>query len=154
MAEAAGLALGVVSLALTVCKGVITYADAVKGKSSACASLDRKAKALTYTLDVVCQTLNRLKATSSNKQNTATIPTLNAIAASIRSCEADLQELDKFLDEYSTTSAGPSSSSQGTSRKVYKFLKFGFHEGDIGKMESRLTNINSTLVVGLETLNM
>ena len=154
MAEAAGLALGVVSLALSVCKGIITYANAVHGKTSACASLDREAKALARTLDAVCQTLNRLETNATGKQKKTNISALEAIVASIQSCKTELLELDKFLEKYSTVSSTPAGSPVATCRKVYKFLKFGFHEGDIGRMESRVTNINSTLIVGLETLNM
>lgn len=60
MAESAGLALGIVSLALEVWKGVISYTDAVRGRTKDFDGLIRQADTLTTMLVVLAKTIDRI----------------------------------------------------------------------------------------------
>ncbi|KAJ1323475.1 NACHT-NTPase domain-containing protein [Microdochium nivale] len=154
MAETAGLALGAISLGIQVCKGIITYADAVRGKTDDLKSLDQKAKTLADTLDLVSKTLQRIQATATNANSTIAVSLVAAICRSAKSCESSLNELEGFVAKY----AGGCPVSSPTFRQkcgdVFKTFKYGFNQREVAEMEFKLAGVNSTLLVGLQSLNL
>lgn len=153
MADTAGLALGTISLAIQVCKGIITYADAIRGKTNALAGLDRKAKTLSQILEILGQILRRIQLTATNARSTTTVSLLTTIASSIRSCAADLKELEGFLEKHTAGNRTSSSNFRATCEDAYKSLKYGFRAAEVVELEQRLASVTSLLVAGMGTLN-
>ncbi|KXJ88212.1 hypothetical protein Micbo1qcDRAFT_166847, partial [Microdochium bolleyi] len=156
MAESAGLALGVISLAIQVCKGIITYVDVVRGKTDALNPLEEKAKDLSRTLELVGKTLDHIRATATDSQSPTTVGLLATIGHSVKSCEHDLEELEKFLDRYADRlpASGRRSGFKVTYNNLKRTLEYGFREKEVGEMETRLGAVNSTLSLGLQSLSL
>ncbi|KAH7024733.1 uncharacterized protein B0I36DRAFT_352937 [Microdochium trichocladiopsis] len=153
MAESAGLALGVVSLAIQICKGVIAYTDAVRTRGSELGRLDHKAKTLSQTLKILEQTAKQVASSINAQSQTTTAASLAVIGETIRSCEADLLSLDEFLVKYAGCSTSDPSF-RDSCRDVFRNLKYGFHDKEVAEMERRLTNVNSILLLGLQNLEL
>ncbi|KAH7024737.1 uncharacterized protein B0I36DRAFT_164011 [Microdochium trichocladiopsis] len=153
MADMAGLALGAISLGIEVCKGIITYANAVRSHTDDLQSLDRRAQTLAGTLDLLSKTIQFLRASATNAASTRTIPALLNISHSISSCGADLNALQDFV----TTHAGCVISHPGfrdRCRDGYRALKYGFRGSQRAEMEQRITNVNSILLLAMQNLEV
>ncbi|KAJ1326948.1 NACHT-NTPase domain-containing protein [Microdochium nivale] len=153
MAETAGLALGAISLGIQVCKGIITFADTVRSKTDDLISLDQKARTLADTLDLVSKTLQRIQPTVTNANSTTAVSLVAAIGRSTKSCESSLEELERFVTKYSGCSVSSLTFKRKCS-KVFKTFKYGFNQREVAEMEDKLASVNSTLLVGLQSLDL
>ncbi|KAH7030609.1 uncharacterized protein B0I36DRAFT_430916 [Microdochium trichocladiopsis] len=154
MAEMTGLALGAISLGIQVCKGVIVYADALRGKTDDLAGLEEKARALSGTLDAVSRTIDRLWPPPTNPPSPTAVSLLAAIANSTKACEADLSEMERFLVKYAGGSTLSGSMLRERFQNAWKRLQYGFKAGEISKMEAKLASVNSILLLALQGLGM
>ncbi|KAH7014512.1 uncharacterized protein B0I36DRAFT_389390 [Microdochium trichocladiopsis] len=180
MADMAGLALGVVSLGITVCKGIITYADAVSSYSGDVKSLSNLATNLDRNLRIAQETINRhVSSTASDtgpsQTNTAlstmqpstamvetekasqdTITTslsVSSVGACIKSCEADLRALESLVDDLAGVPLS-NPTFRESCRRVFKKLTYALHSEKKAEMEHRMNSVNSTLQVALQNLGI
>ncbi|KAJ1322913.1 fungal STAND NTPase-like protein [Microdochium nivale] len=154
MAEPDGLALGIVSLAIQVCKGIITYADAVRGKTKDLKGLDKKAKGLSRTLETVHKALDCVRTNPTHAQSATILSRLPAITNSIGSCEDDLKELEAFIVKYTDGCLITNPKFRDRCKDAYGTLKFGFRQKEVADMENKLASVNTTLCLGLQSLNI
>lgn len=148
MAETAGLALGVVSLGLEVCKGIVTYVDAVRDKTKDLDSLASHALTLSETLGLLRDSLDQLKATGTATPG----PLLATVCKSIASCKKDLVDLRDFVSEHATGCALSSPSLKEKCREGFKALKYGLRGAKRAEVERKLTTINVIQMLGLQAL--
>lgn len=150
MAETAGLALGVVSLGLEICKGIVTYVDAVRDKTKGLDSLASHALTLSETLGLLRGSLGQLKATGTATSG----PLLATICKSIALCEKDLVDLRDFVSEHAVGCALSSPSLKEKCREGSKALKYGLWGAKRAEVERKLTTINVILMLGLQALDL
>ncbi|KAH7025115.1 uncharacterized protein B0I36DRAFT_417155 [Microdochium trichocladiopsis] len=151
--DVAGVALGAISLAIEVTKGIINFTEAVKSKENDLKGLRQKATTLSSTLVLVGQTLQRVQATATNAQAPTTVSLLHATAKSIESCKSDLLDLNQFLFDYTECSSTDADFKEKC-LSAWKKLKYGFKHGEVGEMERKLASVNSVLEVGLQSLGL
>lgn len=153
MAESAGLALGVVSLALEVCKGVISYTDVVRGRTKDLDGLRRQADTLTTTLVVPAKTIDRIPATNAASPVAATTgASLAAVEKNILSCEVDLRQVESFIVKHSGGCSISSSTFKQKCVDAYGAMKFGFRQKEVGEMIAQLAAVNTILVASVQSL--
>lgn len=158
MAEAAGLALGVVSLGLEVCKGLITYVDAVRGQTNELESFANLANSISADLEAARSIAEWIDATAtvnlSGLSSSSSSSSHTAVEQCIRACEHDLNAIQEFIVEHAAGCAITSPGFRDKCREGYKKLKYGFRGAKRAELEKRLSRVNGVLVTGLQTLNM
>lgn len=157
MAEAAGLALGAISLGLDVCKGILTYADAIRSQTDDLGALERQAKTLKNNLDIVSNILarytNRLSS-SHEKTDTLDHAAYTAVQDSVALCESDLQAVHSFITEHARGCSVDSPKFRDRCRDGYRSLKYGFRTAKRQEVEQRLAHVNCILLVSMQGLGL
>lgn len=155
MAETVGLALGAISLGLEVCKGIIKYAEAVRGRTDDLNNLARQATTLAANLNALQIAITRLQQTRDISQPPGSTPiTFHTVQDSIRACEIDLKTLWAFIDEFSGSTSVSHPDFADKCREHYRKVKYGFKQSRKAEIEGLMTAINSTLLIGLGALGL
>lgn len=145
MAEAAGLAAGLVSLGIQVCAGITTYLDAVKARAEDLASVKRQVHNFESVLRNVKDAL--VKVDSSHGTTTS------VITGCLASCEAELKSLKDFVQEL-TGDDHSQTNFKDKVREQTRKLAYAFNRTKLHALETKVSLVNGTFQTALQSLSL
>lgn len=145
MAEAVGLAAGLVSLGIQVCAGISTYIDAIKARAEDTASVKRQVQHFELVLQNAKEALVNLNSTHG---------ILTTVAAGcLTSCEVELKSLKDFVEEL--IDDGPSQPNfRDKVREQTRKLTYPFNRTKLSHLETKVSLVNGTFQAALQSLSL
>lgn len=145
MAEAAGLAVGVVSLGIQITNGITKYVDALNCRDKDIASVRRQN-------DAFQALLNNIEASLSRFQISPEVAT-DAVRECLESCKKELGDLESTVADLNACDQ-PEASRRGKLKSQGKKLLYPFSRPKVEQLEARLGNANATLQLALQSLGL
>ena len=144
MAEIAGTAVGIISLGLQVCRGLVSYYEAYQGQDEKVADILRDISALNSSLKAIQRCLSKL----SSRQ----LETIAQAGDSVIDCAAVVKRLERLLAECHRTTIPPDFKErmQLLARKV----AFPFRQSTIKDLKDTVKGLQINVVVALQNLEM
>jgi hypothetical protein len=143
----AGSAIGVISLGLTVCKGLIDYCDAIKGRKEELDSTFRHIESLQQGLGIIKSSLPKLE----NDHALATKATRDSLGL----LELNILQLKQVVDEFQRdNTSGPSVNVQTKLKAQAKKLSYPFKRENILRLETRMHALEASLQTLLDGLQL
>lgn len=144
MAEVAGAAVGIISLGLQVCQGLVSYYEAYQGQDEKVADILRDMSALNSSLRAIQRRLSKL--------NSGQLDTIAQAGDRVIECEAVVKRLERLLAECHRTTirADFKEGMQIRARKV----AFPFHQSTINDLKDTVKGLQTNVVVALQILDM
>jgi DNA repair ATPase RecN len=144
MAEAAGTAIGAVSLGIQVCNGLIGYIDSARGAEERLTQIsnqmDHLASILELLESVVSKLGDRQSVTQAREESVA--------------CSQALQKIREKLDSLHCRSRGPGCSIKERLKKFKKLAVFPFKEDGLLVCKNIVESVQGNLNTVLLVLNM
>jgi hypothetical protein len=141
----AGTALGVVSLGLELCKGLVSYIKDVRDRDEDISSALRQVDNLRTSLEVIEASMDDLD-DDHLKASAAAEKTLQA-------CALELQTLEDYVTKLKPAQS-PQRPFKGKARDVVNKLTYPFHKSTLVDLQERLNKINSLLGTALDALGL
>lgn len=141
MAEAVGLAAGLVSLSIQVCAGINTYLDAIKCRAEDIASVKRQVHNFDGVLRNVQSVLDGADSTN------------RVLIDCLDSCQIEVKSLEDFV--HKLTGCDPSQVGfKDKVREQARKLKYPFNRTELNRLETKITHVNGIFQTSLQSLNM
>ncbi|MBE3043944.1 hypothetical protein IMZ48_15500 [Candidatus Bathyarchaeota archaeon] len=146
MAELVGTAVGVISLGIQVCKGLVTYCRAVKGQNKDVDDVFRQIQALQSTFTALNSILPRAALLKSPNQTA-----IASVVTCLDNCEEGVNDLQRLLDSIGPVPGG-GGDVKGKMKDVGRKLAFGFRQGEVASLMQKLQGLTASAELALQTL--
>ena len=147
MAELVGTAVGVISLGIQVCKGLVTYCRAVKGRNKDVDDVFRQIQALESTFTALDSILPRAALLKSPNQTA-----IASVVTCLENCEEGVNDLQRLLDSIGPVPGG--GDVKGKMKDVGRKLAFGFRQGEVASLMQKLQGLIASAELALQTLTL
>ena len=140
----AGSAVGVISIAIQVCQGLLSYYNAWRSYDVQVSHVYDKIHGLNATLQHLHSSLEKLDSTKS--------PAAQNVLRSITSCDAGVEALRVTFEKFSSTRAP-----QGVREKLHSYSRqtmFPFKQDTLQSMKVIVTDLQDNLVSALQVLEL
>jgi hypothetical protein len=145
MAEAAGLAAGILSLSLQLYAGIAGYIDSFKDRKNQLATISAQAQNFHASITALQKILPSVTARQTDGGA--------AVSSALRTVEGELRASKLFFDKL-TDSAGSAASISTTIQEHKKRLTFPFHRPTLEKLQKKLESANSALQTSIQVLGL
>ena len=144
MAEVAGTAVGIISLGLQVCQGLVSYYEAYQGQDEKVADILRDVSALNSSLKAIQRCLSKLKS--------GQLDTIAQAGDSVVECAAVIKRLEALLAECHRTTI-PADFKERMKILARK-AAFPFRQSTIKDLKDTVKGLQTNIVVALQILEM
>lgn len=146
MAEAAGTAIGAVSLGLQVCEGLYKFYSTVKSRNQEIEDISTLIKTLESTLLSLGTVICRVQSLPSHSATA-----IASVESCIGSCENGIKELKEFLD---SVQGEHRDGTQGKIQEAGRKLSFGFRRDEGAAIRQKVQTVTSIAGLALHALNL
>lgn len=140
-----GTVVGIVSLGLSLCQGLVDYLGALKCRREEIESAYQQINGLQNSFSVIKAVLPKLR---TDYQASGQV-----VRNHLRLCEDEIKRLTQLLDEFKHHDS-PSGSLGVRVQFQAKKLLYPFRQGNIHRLESGVQKLNGILLVALQSLQL
>lgn len=146
MADPLGSAVGIISLGIQVCRGLLQYYGSWKSQTQSIAKMVSSVESLTSTLELLKDVVGNEAFSKDKAEN---------IVAKITDCQSGIEELSAELEKVrEVNTAEATSGFRDKLRQHGKRLLYPFRESTLLKMQEAVDDVRTNLFLAMETLNL
>lgn len=143
----AGSAVGVVSLGLTVCQGLIDYYEAYRSQDEEAEGIVQRLEGLSNTLEILQDRTGKL--------GSAHTATTQNVEKRIIACASGIKKLEKLLGEFQQTPAATAGSSFSSKVETQgRKALYPFRRSTIKNLDETVRALESSLMLAVLALQM
>ncbi|KAJ4183972.1 hypothetical protein NW755_009513 [Fusarium falciforme] len=141
----AGSAVGIISLGIQVCQGLIQYADAIRGRQQDVNDGMDEVRSLLVVFKSLEQTIGRIETDSPENAK--------SLLEHLRQAEAKLQSLEEVLTELDIP-ANTSSAIKGKMKETYRAATYPINKRKLEGTRQDVRSILGILTTALQTVDL
>jgi chromosome segregation ATPase len=138
-----GSAVGIVSLGLTLCKGLTEYLGALKCRKEDIESASSQVESLRVAFAAIETALPKLTADSQGS--------VDAVRSCLQSCEAEISKFNDLLDDLKRETTSTNSVANKIRQQGQK-LSYPFRQSNLHRIEEKVQSLNAILLTGLQAI--